>query len=257
MFSEIQLKIQNAKELDFGVIFNQSIELFKKIWVQGLVTELLKYVLMIPLMFVLYIPLILFGIIGGEMMDPQSIEEGLQAEGIAFIVFFYIMMLVIMFFAVIIVFGMQASFYRMSKAKDYNEVTGDDYFYFFKKPYLSKTIKIGAAGAGIYVLAMLLCVLPVFYVMVPVALISVIYAFNPELTVSNIIKLAFDLGNKKWLITFGLIIVSSLLAQIVGMFMCFVGVYVTISFAYLPQYFIYKEVVGFDDKDDILKIGNE
>ena len=36
LFSELQSRINNAKALDFGTIFNQSIELFKKVWVQGL-----------------------------------------------------------------------------------------------------------------------------------------------------------------------------------------------------------------------------
>jgi hypothetical protein len=36
--------------------------------------------------------------------------------------------------------------------------------------------------------------------------------------------------------------------------MCFIGVYVTASFNYLPAYFIYKEVVGFDNESEIKKI---
>jgi hypothetical protein len=257
MFSELQLKIQNAKDLDFGTIFSKSIELFKKVWLQGFVTVLLRGVLIVPLMLIMYIPLIFMGILGSEVLDSQSIENGLEEGGVFFIAIFYLLMFIVMFFAIIIMFGMHASFFRICKIKDFNETTGDDYFYFFKKRYLAKTIKVGAASAGIYMLAFLLCVFPIFYVIVPVALINVIYAFNPDLSVSNIVKLGFDLGNKKWLITFGLIIVASLLAQIVGALMCFVGVYVTTSFVFLPEYFIYKEVVGFDDDNDIMKIGDE
>ncbi len=258
MFAELQLKIQNAKDLDFGTIFSQSIELFKKTWVQGLVTVLLRGVLIVPFILILYIPLIfMMGILGSEAMDSQSLEDGLEAGGVFFIAVFYLLIFIIMFFAMIIALGMHAGFYRICKIKDFNEATGDDYFFFFKKPYLSKTIKVGAATFGIYLLALLLCVFPIFYVMIPVALINVIYAFNPDLSVSNIVKLGFDLGNKKWFITFGLIIVAALLAQIVGALMCFVGVYVTTSFVFLPQYFIYKEVIGFDEKDDIMKIGEE
>ena len=91
--------------------------------------------------------------------------------------------------------------------------------------------------------------------MVPVALINVIYAFNPDMEASDIVKLGFKLGNKKWLITFGLMLVAGLLAQIVGMIMCFVGVFVTAAFAYLPQYFIYKDVIGFKEQNVIDQIG--
>ena len=253
IFSELQLKIQNAKELDFGTIFNDSIELFKKVWVQGLVMLLLTLVLMIPFYVLMYVPLIAMGI-----FNPERMEQGMAPEEVfAFIIPFYLLMLVFSFFAVIIAFGMKAGFYRICKTKDFNEATSDDYFYFFKRPYLGKTIKMAAATTGISFLAMLLCVFPMFYVIIPVALMNVIYAFNPDLSVSNIIKAGFDLGNKKWFITFGLIVVAGALAQLVGLVMCFVGIFITASFAYLPPYFLYKEIIGFDDKDDIMKIGNE
>ena len=42
---EMKRRIEDAKALDFGTIFNQSIELFKKVWVQGLVVLLLNMVL--------------------------------------------------------------------------------------------------------------------------------------------------------------------------------------------------------------------
>ena len=107
---------------------------------------------------------------------------------------------------------------------------------------------------GISLLAMLLCVLPIIYVMVPIALMNVVFAFNPELSVTNIVKASFELGNKKWLLTFGLIFVSGLLAGIVGMLMCFIGIYITASFSYLPAYFIYKDSVGFENSEQTNKI---
>jgi uncharacterized membrane protein len=108
---------------------------------------------------------------------------------------------------------------------------------------------------GISLLAVLLCVFPIIYVMVPVTLINVVYAFNPDLSASNIVNASFKLGNKKWLITFGLIIVAGILAQFVGMIMCFVGVMVTAAFAYLPVYFIYKDSIGFNESNVIDEIG--
>jgi uncharacterized membrane protein len=103
-------------------------------------------------------------------------------------------------------------------------------------------------------LATLLCFLPIIYVIVPLSFMVIVYAFNPELSVSEIIKLGFDLGNKKWFMSFGLMFVSGLLAGIVGMLMCFVGIYVTSSFSYLPHYFIYKDVVGYEDEDETKRL---
>ena len=64
---------------------------------------------------------------------------------------------------------------------------------------------------------------------------------------TDLIKLSFKLGTKKWLVTFGLVIISSILAEVVGLLLCGIGIFATASFIYLPTYYIYKEVIGFDD----------
>jgi uncharacterized membrane protein len=138
--------------------------------------------------------------------------------------------------------------------RDQEKMGREDYFYFFKKPYLGKTIKLALAFSGISILATLLCFIPLIYAFVPLSLMTVIYAFNPDMSISEIINLSFKLGNKKWLIAFGLMIVSALLAGIVGFLMCGVGLYVTSSFSYLPAYFIYKDVIGFDNESEIKQI---
>ena len=242
-------KIEIAKDLDFGDIFNKSIELFKKVWLQGLVILLLTIAMMIPFYIIMYVPLIAMGI-----LDPESMQQGGEVN-MALLIPFYLFMLVFMFFAMIIGFGLKSAFFRICKSKDLNEISSDDYFYFFKKPYLRKTIKLAAMTFGISLVAMLLCVFPIIYVMVPIALINVIYAFNPDMSASDIVKIGFKLGNKKWLITFGLMVVAGLVAQIVGMIMCFIGVFVTASFAYIPLYFIYKETLGINEQNAIDQIG--
>lgn len=237
-------KIEKAPSLDFGTIFNQSIELFKKTWVQGLVMLLLTMLLMVPFYIIMYLPMIAMG-----LFDPETLGN-FEDFDVLLMIPFGIFVLLFAFFAMVISFGMKASFYRICKLKDLNKATSDDYFFYLKKPYLSKVIGLSLATFGITIVAVLLCVLPVFYVMIPVALMNVIFAFNPELSTSEIIKAGFELGNKKWFLTFGLIIISSLLAGIVGFLMCCIGVYVTSSFSYLPAYFIYKDSVGFDEKED-------
>jgi hypothetical protein len=246
---EIQSRIQNAKDLDFGTLFSQSIELFKKIWVQGLVTVLLNMVLAIPVFMVVYIPLIFMGFFEayGSNYDPYDPYSQPELSPVMFIAIAIVYIFLIIAMSTI-GFGLKAAFYRICKLKDLGHMGREDYFYFFKKPHLTKTIKLGLAFSCISILATLLCFLPIIYVIVPLSFMIIVYAFNPDLPVSEIIKLGFDLGNKKWLIAFGLMFVSGLLAVIVGMLMCIVGIYVTSSFSYLPHYFIYKGVIGFDDK---------
>lgn len=249
LFEEIQSKIANARELDFGTIFNQSIELFKKVWLQGLLTLIITFAMMIPFYIIMYLPMIAMGVI-----DPQSFEPG-RDPNVLILLPFFLFMIVFMFFAMFISFSMQAAFFRICRQKDLNLVGSDDYFYFFKKRYIGKVLKLSLASVGISLLAMLLCVFPLFYVMVPISFFSIMFAFNPELSGTNIIKASFALGNRKWLLAFGLVIISSILAEIIGLLMCLVGLFVTASFVYLPLYFIYKEVVGFDESNELNQIG--
>lgn len=238
-------KIDRSKTLDFGDIFSNSIELFKKVWVQGLIMMLLMMVILIPFYLVMYLPFIGMGFLD---MDAYSYNNDISP---ILMIPFFIMIFVFSIVAMVLSFGMKASFYRICKMKDLNEAGSDDYFYYLKKPYLGKVIVLSLMTFGISLLATLLCFLPIIYVMVPITLINVIFAFNPDLSASDIIKAGFRLGNKKWLITFGLIVISAILAELVGLLMCFVGVFVTASFSYIPAYFVYKESVGFQNPNDI------
>jgi hypothetical protein len=253
--TEIQRRIEDAKDLDFGTIFSQSIDVFKKVWVQGLVTLLLNMLLAIPIIMVFYIPLVIMGISDAYENSNNSFDTSAQLDisPIMFLVMGVLYLFLIVAMSTI-GFALKAAFYRICKMRDQEKMGREDYFYFFKKPYLEKTIKLTLAFIGISILAMLLCVIPLIYAFVPLSLITVIYAFNPDMPISEIINLSFKLGNKKWLITFGLLFVSGLLAGLVGFLMCGVGMYVTASFSYLPVYIIYKDVVGFDDEDETKKI---
>ena len=45
---------------------------------------------------------------------------------------------------------------------------------------------------------------------------------------------------------FALIFISSLIAQL-GVILCFVGVFFTAYFVYIPIYYFYKETIGFTE----------
>ncbi len=154
----------------------------------------------------------------------------------------------------VITVGLRAALFKIMFQKDGNMVLRDDYFLFLRKPYLSKTISVALAYFGISLVAALLCFLPLIYVLVPLNLLMVIYAFNPEMSTSDLVRASFYFGNKKWFITFGLIIVASLLAQFVGMLMCGIGILFTASFAAIPVYFVYKNTIDFNT-NEITQIG--
>ncbi|MGB5419264.1 hypothetical protein [Algibacter sp.] len=247
-------KIDSAKDLDFGIIFSESIELFKKTWLQGFLMFLFMLLIMLPLIIVFYIPLI--GMVIAQQNsgygDTAAVEGFFAGMSVMYILFVIVAALVLGSVSVAIIAG----FYRIMRKLDNNEqVVTPDYFHYVKKDYLGKTFMIMLATIAIAIPSALLCYIPLIYTMVPMSFFAVFFAFNPELTLGEIVKASFKLGNKKWLITFGLIVVSAILANIVGYLMCGIGLLFTSAFTYHPIYLIYKKVIGFDESSAIDEIG--
>src|SRR5690606_7675690 len=94
-------KIENSKTLDFGDIFNNSIELFKKVWVQGLIMMLLMMVILIPFYLVMYLPFIGMGFLD---MDAYSYNNDISP---ILMIPFFIMIFVFSIVAMVLSFGMK------------------------------------------------------------------------------------------------------------------------------------------------------
>ena len=250
----INEKIRTAKELDFGTIFSEAIELFKKTWVQGLLVQVFAFLIMLPVILVLYIPLITAAIAqeqnGGY--NPETMSDVFAGFSILYIIGFVIAIVILGAVAS----ALNAGFYRAIKMIDHSEtVVTKDLFHFVKGPHLSKFLILMLISIVIAIPSALLCYIPLLYVMVPMSLFVPFYAYNPHMETMDVVKASFKLGNKKWLLLFGLVIISSLLAQIVGLLACGIGVLVTASFVYHPVYLVYKKVIGFGDNDEIKQIG--
>ena len=246
-FTELEQKINENKQLDFGDIFNKSIELFKKTWQQGLLHMLLSVGLVLGVMALVLVPMFLTGIVGPSAFE--SLESG--EPDFMPIILMYAVLFPAIFIASIFATLLNMAFYRMIKQIDMGEPTMSVSFgMFFKAKYFSKALVLSILSVLISIVAMLACYLPLFYVMVPLTLLIPIFAFNPEMSNSDLIKASFKLGTKKWLITFGLVFVSAFLAEFVGLILCGIGIFFTMSFVYLPSYFVYKDAIGFDDNSN-------
>jgi len=246
----LQEKINNAKALDFGTIFSESIELFKKTWLQGFLLQIFTIIVMLPLIIILYVPLITMFIVQAQNgnSDSSTYSEFFGSMSVLYILFVIIGILVLGAVSV----ALNAAFFRIMKSLDYGEqVTTSDFFYFLNGKYLSKTFIIMLVSILIAIPSALMCYIPLIYMIVPLSFFALIFAFNPELSISEIVSVSFKIGHKKWLLAFGLIIVASLLSQIVGMLLCGIGVLITAPFVYHPVYLIYKSVIGFDNEDEI------
>lgn len=246
-------RIEHAETLDFGTVFNACIETFKEVWLQGLVVLILNSILIIPLIFVIYIPMIFLGIFSlGSFNNVSSDFEGVIPIMVVVIVLLFVTLFIL---AIALQVGLQSAYYRIVRNKDLKLNVSDDYFFFFKRRQIKKTITLSLMMVGIIIVAALLCIVPIFYVVIPVSYMSVIYAMNPELSPSEIVKAGFALGNKKWFFSFGLAIIAWFLSSFVGFLMCFVGMYVTRQFVYLPFYQVYKATIGFKETTAIDEIG--
>ncbi|WP_339893217.1 hypothetical protein [uncultured Algibacter sp.] len=246
-FKSLEEKINNAKALDFSDIFDSVIELFKKVWLKGFLAVLLVVVFAIVVN-------ILFSLIG---LAPKN---NLASNGFDFDGFFSFYSETIIYsipqtiLISTITIAIVAAFYRICKQYVLGENVVDDYFYFLKKEYFSKLLMLGIIHTGIAVLAQFLFVIPYIYAFVPLAYFTIIFANNPDLSEGEIVKASFKLGNKKWLITFGTMFVAGLLGML-GIIGCGIGILFTISIMYLPVFFIYKEIIGFEDTNEIEQIG--
>ncbi len=237
IFNDITAKIEQSTALDFGSIFSRSIDLFKQVWLQGFIILLLTFVTIIPFYIIMYMPLLIAGVTDPEMLRSEEAPPELI---ISMVVLMPIVFLGIMTLSLLL----NAAFLRICKNKDLNLSESDSYFFYFKKKYVLKSISLALLALGLILLGMLACGIGVFYMVVPISLIPAFLAFDEELTAMEIIKSCFSLGNKNWLVIFGLVIVMGLLAEL-GVLLCFVGVLFTAMLAKIPVYYMYKDSIGF------------
>ncbi|MEH6537857.1 MAG: hypothetical protein V7719_15760 [Psychroserpens sp.] len=247
-FQNIQNKIQNSQNLDFGKILDLSINLFKKVWLKGFLMILITMVLGVIIAFLL----VSIGLIPNPY-DVTGYEEFSFFTSYARSSFVNLPQTILV---TPIVLGMLSGFYRMCKQVDLTESQNDDMFYFFKGDHIRKVFLLGLIYALIASVAQALFLLPYIYAFIPLSFFAVIFANNPELSETEIVKLSFSLGTKKWFLTFGLMFVTGILGML-GFIACGIGVLFTISIIYLPVYFIYRDVVGFEDDNEIQYIGRE
>lgn len=239
-------KIKNAPQLDFGGILGESFDLYKKIWSSGLVVVLVLAVLSLGLSFLSTA----LGITTGNKIFyfNEGIEGYLAFAGE--IIFTIPQGLIIGTFSI----GLLAGFYRVCKEADINNKRSNELFYFFQGEYFLKMFILCLMYVGIGTLAQLLFFIPYIYAYIPLSFIAVIFAFNPDLSETDILKLSFKIGTKKWLITFGLVFILFIVAAF-GIIACFIGLLFTICLMYLPMYFVYRDVIGFDELSEIDEIG--
>jgi len=250
MYQQLLQKIENSTSFDFGNVLSKSIDLFKKVWVEGFIHLLLIFVVSIPVMIIAYIGMfMIFGInyfmAGGDnyYLENQDLDPAMIPSMIGFVLLMLLISAIMQVFNIAIM----AHFYQVCKSKDLGTPLPEgSYFGYLKNGNFKKLLGLSFATLGISLLAVLLCYLPIFYILVPFSLLLVVFTFNPNLTIKELLGASFKLGNKYWLPTFGMILLSGIISY-VGIIACGIGFLFTAMFARIPLYYIYKDTIGFEE----------
>lgn len=248
MESNLFQKIENSKSVDFGNILSKSFELYKKVFNIGLMHTLVSLVVVIPFILIVYIPIlpIYIDMLSGGYDPYYYGNDPFMDYSILWWVGYVIVVLLLSFLLQLVTISIYGHFLlalRNADTGSSHEIGG---YFDLLKDHFGKILLLSLATMGIAILATLLCYFPIFYVMVPLQLILPIFVFNQKMSVSDIVKAAFKLGNKYWLILFGLIIVGGILSSL-GAIACYIGLIATAFFTYIVIYYFYKDSVGFDD----------
>lgn len=246
-YDQLISRIASAPAPEPGEVLTNAFELFKKAWLQGLVYILLSFVLVLPLVLIIYMPVVGLAVLG----DAQGFDIEAQLNGMGWVAMLPFAGITAVGILLVhsLVMALQAGLYRSFHAVE----NGEEFrmgmlFDFLKWRHIRKTFVLALFALLIALLCLALCILPVLYVWVPLYFIAVVFAFNPELSASQIVQVAFKLGNKMWFVSFVLIILALVLSQMVSFFTCGVGVLFTSAFVYMTVYHIYKGVMNGDSE---------
>ena len=122
-------KIQNSKSIDFGDLFNETLDVFKKVWVQGLLLQLFSLIIMLPFIIVFYVPYISLMIESStnQSMDYTEFNETLFEGFGLYMVLAYLAIFVLSIASSLLYLG----FYKIVKDMDRgNPFVVSDFFYF-------------------------------------------------------------------------------------------------------------------------------
>jgi hypothetical protein len=199
---------------------------------QGFLLQLITIALSLPLLFFNFI----------NFSDFSNNSVPLQFGTAA--VFYYGLSIVLAIVSSFLTFGFFRVIRQMDKGEDFKTV---DFFYFFNTERIKKALLVVLANVAVVILALLLCVFPVFYVVIPLMFVTPIFVYNPELSISEVLKSSFALGHKKWGITFLISLLNIIALYVLILLTCGLGSLFFGCFLQMPIYVLYKKIISFDN----------
>jgi hypothetical protein len=164
-------------------------------------------------------------------------------------VIYYLVTIVVGIISSLISFG----FFRIIAKMDMGQgFLFSDFFYFFRDGKFTKSLLLVLANFGVAILAVLMCVFPIFYVMIPLMFVTPFYVFNSELSILDVLKSSFALGHKKWGITFATTFLNIISLYVLIMLTCGLGALFFSCFLQMPIYVLYKKIISFESLENQL-----
>ena len=250
-FNIISKKIAEAPKIDFADLFNESVQVFKKVWLQGFLLQLLTIGISISLMFLNFSMFQDEGVDFNAQYNIQNIltDDAMTQQHGSALILYYLLTIVVGIISSLLSFGFFKVVGQMDQGQDF---MFSDFFYFFRNGRFTKSFLLVLANFGVAILAVLMCVLPIFYVMIPLMFITPFYVYNSELSISEVLKSSFALGHKKWGITFAITLLNIITLYILIICTCGLGALFFGCFLQIPIYVLYKKIISFESLENQL-----
>lgn len=246
---------QNGYNLDFGNVFNHAFENYKKIALYG---GLIIFVFFILIS--IFAIGVLMAIFGGAVVLDFLKPENLKAEDISLNVLLIISGISVVVTALLspLTAGLIKMAYCAERDEEFHVAT---MFQYYKAPYFQELF------LATFLISMLTSVLSsvINYAQIPFinAIVSITVTLFTLLMIPLIIfgnlktidaiQTSFVIVSKQPLVLLGLLVVG-IIATMVGLIGCCIGIVFTIPFMYSLYYAIYSEIVGFDPETEIENI---
>ncbi|AOW11402.1 DUF2189 domain-containing protein [Flavobacterium gilvum] len=243
---------KNGYQIDFGNIFNNAFENYKKIaFYAGLV------LIIFIILFIVLVTGILITSVGAETLTGELSPEKLKLENLSDSKFLIISIISIITSSLLSPF--QASFFKMALCGDRDEAFHvSDLFTYYKLPYASKII---ISTLLISLISLAQAVLFTFihfeflgtvisYLISFITILTVPLIIFGDLNISDAIKYSIVVVSKQPVVILGLVVVS-VIGGLVGIMGCCIGLFFTIPFVFSTNYAIYSGIVGIDVPEDI------
>jgi hypothetical protein len=242
----------NGYELDFGTVFEQAFENYKKIAIYAGSILLISLFVLIVLLTTIAI-----SIFGTENVTDFLKPENLKPENFtADVLLIYDLSIL---FLGCLLSPFQAGFLKMADcAQKGEEFHFTSIFEYYKFPYLGNiivsTLIIALMGYGITTLLNLagigsLGLLTSFTISFLTFLTIPLIVFG-KLNATESIQSSITLVLKQPFLIFGLLLIA-IVGSFVGMMLFLIGIFFTLPFVYSMEYSIYNSIIGTDTEDVI------